>query len=162
MDTDQTNNKPSGLRPNRRGERRGGRKAGTPNKVTGSLKEAILLAAEAVGADGKGKDGLLGYLTSLARRHPAIFVPLLGRVLPLQIDQKTEQKAVVHYETLEERRAAMIAKGWSPASVAALEEAMEPKFLRDMREEERMRKENEGKLIEGSPENGGQERGEHE
>ena len=133
MDTNQTNNKASGLRPNRRGERRGGRKAGTPNKVTGSLKEAILLAAEAVGADGKGKDGLLGYLTSLARRHPAIFVPLLGRVLPLQIDQKTEQKPVVRYETVEERRAAMIAKGWHPSAVAALEEAMEPKFLRDMR-----------------------------
>jgi hypothetical protein len=46
----------------------------------------------------------------------------------------TEQKTVVHYETLEERRAAMIAKGWAPAAVAALEEAMEP--MRDMREEE--------------------------
>ena len=50
----------------------------------------------------------------------------------------------MHYETLEERRAAMIAKGWAPSAVAALEEAMEPKFLRDMRrEEERM------KVVEG-------------
>ena len=32
---------------------------------------------------------------------------------------------------------------WSPATLAALEEAMEPKFLRDMREES-MREENEG------------------
>jgi hypothetical protein len=75
-------------------------------------------------------------------------VPLLGRVLPLQIDQKTEQKAVVRYETVEERRAAMLAKGWHPTALAALEEAMEPKFLRDMREknmrEENMREENEG------------------
>ena len=49
------------------------------------------------------------------------------------------------YETLEERRAAMIAKGWAPSAVAALEEAMQPKFLRDMRrrEEERM------KVVEG-------------
>ena len=44
-------------------------------------------------------------------------------------------KTVVRYETVEERRQAMIAKGWSPAVLAALEEAMEPKFLRDMREE---------------------------
>ena len=50
----------------------------------------------------------------------------------------------------------MIAKGWAPSVLAALEEAMEPKFLRDMREEERMRKESEGQLIEGSPENDGQ------
>ena len=42
---------------------------------------------------------------------------------------------VVRYETVEERRAAMIAKGWSPTVLAAMEEAMEPKFLRDMREE---------------------------
>ena len=33
------------------------------------------------------------------------------------------------YETVEERRAAMIAKGWSPTVLAAMEEAMEPKFL---------------------------------
>jgi hypothetical protein len=75
--------------------------------------------------------------------HPAIFVPLLGRVLPLQIDQKTEQKTVVRYETVEERRAAMLAKGWAPSALAALEEAMEPKFLRDMRAEN-MREQNEG------------------
>jgi hypothetical protein len=43
---------------------------------------------------------------------------------------------MVRYETVEERRQAMIAKGWSPAVLAALEEAMEPKFLRDMREED--------------------------
>ena len=51
---------------------------------------------------------------------------------------------MVRYETVEERRAAMIAKGWAPSAVAALEEAMEPKFLRDMRrEKERM------KVVEG-------------
>src|SRR5271169_4230201 len=52
--------------------------------------------------------------------------------MPLQVNVRSEEKPVVHYETVEERRAAMIAAGWSPA---ALEEAMEPKFLRDMREE---------------------------
>jgi hypothetical protein len=35
----------------------------------------------------------------------------------------------------------MIAAGWSPEVLASLEEAMEPKFLRDMREEERLRAE---------------------
>jgi hypothetical protein len=33
----------------------------------------------------------------------------------------------------------MIAKGWSPAAVAALEEAMEPKFLRELKEKEELR-----------------------
>jgi hypothetical protein len=56
-------------------------------------------------------------------------------LIPFDVNQKTETKTVVRYETVEERRQAMIAKGWSPAVLAALEEAMEPKFLRDMREE---------------------------
>jgi hypothetical protein len=63
--------------------------------------------------------------------------------MPLQVNVKAEEKPVVRYETVEERRAAMLAKGWSPATFAALEEAMEPKFLRDMREEN-MREQNEG------------------
>ena len=65
------------------------------------------------------------------------FIPQLGKVMPIQIDAVagTETKSIVHYETVEERRAAMLAKGWSPAALAALEEAMEPNFLRDMREE---------------------------
>ena len=79
-----------------------------------------------------------------------------GKLIPLDVNAKVEEKPVVRYETVEERRAAMIAAGWSPTVLAALEEAMEPKFLRDMREEERMRKESEGQLIEGSPENDGQ------
>ena len=68
---------------------------------------------------------------------------LYGKLIPFDVNAKVEEKTIVHYETLEERRAAMIAKGWAPAAVAALEEAMEPKFLRDMREES-MREENEG------------------
>jgi hypothetical protein len=57
--------------------------------------------------------------------------------MPIQINAvaRTETKTVVHYETVEERRAAMLAKGWAPSTLAALEEAMEPKFLRDMRAE---------------------------
>jgi hypothetical protein len=59
-ESDQTN-KPSGLLPNKKGEGLGGRKKGTPNKVTQSLRQAILMAAEAVGSNGKGAGGLVGY-----------------------------------------------------------------------------------------------------
>ena len=61
-----------------------GRPAGAKNKVTTTLKEAILLAAEQVGEDGQGRDGLTGYLRSVAIAEPKAFCGLLGRVLPIQ------------------------------------------------------------------------------
>lgn len=66
----------------------GGRKAGTPNKFTTKLKDAILAAAEASGSNGKGKNGAIGYLTWLSRAEPAVFGRLLEKVMPLQIDVK--------------------------------------------------------------------------
>lgn len=62
--------------------RRGaGRPKGSPNKTTALLKDAILKAADKAG----GKDGLVGYLTSQARANPQSFLPLLGKVLPMQV-----------------------------------------------------------------------------
>ena len=134
-----------------KGNKVGGRKPGQPNLVSKDLKTLIREAAAEAGfvervpvcdAEGRptgrtelkfGKDGEAGYLKWLAANHPAVFGALYGRLIPLDINAKVEEKPVVHYETVEERRAAMIAKGWHPSAVAALEEAMEPKFLRDMR-----------------------------
>lgn len=64
----------------------GTRKRGVANKITRDLKEGIIDAAVAIGSDGNGKDGLVGYLTMLARKHPKYFAPLLGRLMPLQIN----------------------------------------------------------------------------
>ena len=59
----------------------GGRKKGTPNKTTALLKDAILKAAEEAG----GEHGLIGYLHVQAVNNPQSFLPLLGKVLPLQV-----------------------------------------------------------------------------
>ena len=64
----------------------GGRKKGTPNKTTALLKDAIIKAAEAHGADGTGEDDLEGYCFFLANQHPTSFATLLGKVLPMQIE----------------------------------------------------------------------------
>lgn len=58
-----------------------GRKKGVPNKTTALLKDAILQAAAAAG----GGDGLVGYLTTQATANPQSFLPLLGKVLPMQV-----------------------------------------------------------------------------
>lgn len=61
----------------KRGERRGGRKKGTPNKTTGALKDMILDALKNVGG--------VTYLERQALAEPKSFMLLLGRVLPLQV-----------------------------------------------------------------------------
>lgn len=60
---------------------KGGSRKGVPNKTTALLKDAILKAAEKAG----GKDGLIGYLTTQATDNPQSFLPLLGKVLPMQV-----------------------------------------------------------------------------
>ena len=62
-----------------------GRPKGAPNKTTAALKEAILIAAEEVGFDGAGEDGLTGYLRKVAMSDIKAFSGLLGKVLPMQI-----------------------------------------------------------------------------
>ena len=67
-----------------------GRKKGTPNKRTALLKDAIILAAQKAGHDvvGGGKktdDGLVKYLHYHAIENPNLFMPLVGKVLPMQL-----------------------------------------------------------------------------
>lgn len=62
-----------------------GKPVGAKSKTTKVLKDAILLAAEQVGFDGKGNDGLVGYLRRVASEDVKAFASLLGRVLPLQL-----------------------------------------------------------------------------
>lgn len=59
------------------GERRGGRQKGTPNRVTGALKDMILQALANVGG--------VEYLEKQADAQPGHFMSLVGRVLPLQV-----------------------------------------------------------------------------
>lgn len=59
------------------GRKTGGRKKGTPNKVTADVKRAILDAFETAGA--------ADYLAKVASEDPRTFCALLGKVLPLQV-----------------------------------------------------------------------------
>lgn len=65
---------PKGTRPPAAGK---GRVAGTPNKITGELKEMILQALSGVGG--------VAYLQEKAESHPGPFLSLVGKVLPMQV-----------------------------------------------------------------------------
>lgn len=62
-----------------KGYKTGGRKKGTPNKLTRDLREMILGAL----ADAGGRD----YLTEQAKTNPAAFLRLVGRLLPTQVSR---------------------------------------------------------------------------
>lgn len=55
----------------------GGRQKGTPNKVTGQLKEMILEALD--------KAGGVEYLLGQAHDNPTAFLTLVGKVLPMTV-----------------------------------------------------------------------------
>jgi hypothetical protein len=62
--------------------KRGGRKRGTPNAFSKEDKSAIIEAADRVGYDLNGKDGIFGYLRWLAECHTKVFVKIfLIRIL---------------------------------------------------------------------------------
>lgn len=108
----------SGLIPIKKGERRVGRKKGTPNKTTTLLKDAIIEASVRLGRDGKGKDGTVGYLMWLARIEPAVYGRMLEKILPMQLEVKDTTKKTY---TAEEARAALEERGLPvPQSLADL------------------------------------------
>jgi hypothetical protein len=72
-----------------------GRPKGGHNKTTTLLKEAIVMAAEAVGSDGAGKNGVVGYCEHLARNEPKAFAALMGKTIPLQVQGGGEDGAIV-------------------------------------------------------------------
>jgi hypothetical protein len=60
-----------------KGQKTGGRQKGTPNKLTGALKDMILSALD--------KAGGVDYLLTQADDNPTAFLTLVGKVLPLQV-----------------------------------------------------------------------------
>jgi hypothetical protein len=87
----------SGSKP---GERRSGRQKGTPNKITRTLKEAILLALEKAGGDG----GAVAYLRSQAKLSPGAFLALIGKILPLTFKGQIEGHLTCNVNYRRERR----------------------------------------------------------
>ena len=79
----------SGSKP---GERRGGRRKGTPNKVPSDLKRMILGALDGVGGE--------KYLMQQAIENPGPFMALIGKVLPttLASDPDNPPKQTVSVE----------------------------------------------------------------
>jgi hypothetical protein len=95
-----------------------GRAKGQRNRTTVMLKDAVLKAATLIGQDGKGKNGLTGYLMMLAVKERAVYARLLEKVLPMQLELK--DKTAPQY-TAEEAVARLRERGLPvPNSLLAL------------------------------------------
>jgi hypothetical protein len=91
----------------------GGRKKGTPNRYNSDFIQSILQAAEQVGSDGKGKDGVDGYLRMLAGENVAHFVGLLRQAAQNQVLPAKPENEVI-YATEQDFRQALLDRGVHP------------------------------------------------
>jgi hypothetical protein len=64
-----------------------GRPKGSKDRFGRDLKECILEAASRVGADGRGRGKLLGYLETCARQHRKQYLQVLSKLVPIQVRQ---------------------------------------------------------------------------
>jgi len=85
-------------RPAKKGERPGGRAKGTPNKVTRELKVMIEVALENAGG--------VEYLQRVAKKNPAAFLALVGKLLPKDINLKTPGGLIISVGIGDEARRA--------------------------------------------------------
>jgi hypothetical protein len=60
------------------------------------LRTLILDAAAAIGMDGSGRDGLLGYLKFAASTYPKQYLQVISKVLPLQVDSHSTVNVIEH------------------------------------------------------------------
>jgi hypothetical protein len=78
-----------------------GRKKGVPNKNTALIRDMIAQALDEAGG--------VEYLTSVAQSHPAPFLALVGKVLPVQLTGADGGPIEHSHATKEQRDAAVAA-----------------------------------------------------
>jgi hypothetical protein len=79
-----------------RGRKTGGRKAGTPNQVTATLRDMILEALS--------NSGGVAYLTRQAEDNPTAFLALIGKILPMQVSNEGDGSVTVIFHSGVPRR----------------------------------------------------------
>jgi hypothetical protein len=130
-----TNPTGQGLKSAKKGEHRGGRVAGVPNRFPQELKQAMLDAVSEVGEvneeplldkDGNptgmtrltatGKDGLKGYLKWAAVHRANAFLPQLGRIMA----DKRQDRAEDRHPLCNRRRLVGCSRSRSGMTIGAL------------------------------------------
>jgi hypothetical protein len=88
--------------------------------MTRLIKDAVVEAAEKVGEDLHGKNGLVGYLRRLAIHYPETFAGLIGRCIPLQVTGPGDGPIEVTEMSVEEAREQLRQRGIDLGNVTLL------------------------------------------
>lgn len=91
-----------GARYQRGHAKTGGRQKGTPNRLTAEIKETIIQAFTELGADGRGKEGLKGFIKKIGREDLKTSGMLLRAILPMQVNASISTSVNVKYKSLQE------------------------------------------------------------
>jgi hypothetical protein len=96
----------SGLIPIKPGEVRGSRK-GIPNKMTTTVKDAIAAVADKLG----GIEGLYKWVKKNKGNEYAFWTSIYPRLLPLQVNVRSEHTETKVYKTVAELRIELLGRG---------------------------------------------------
>jgi hypothetical protein len=89
-------------------------------KNVSTLAEALIFAAQQVGEDNRGRNGVAGYLCRMARTEPKLFCSFLIGVMGSAVAKGDEKPgALVPYETVEEAEERMREVGLTPEGLRA-------------------------------------------
>jgi hypothetical protein len=94
----------------------GGRRVGTFNKNTVTVKDTIAMAAERIG----GVDRLVTWINESPENERLFWTQMYLRLLPLQINTKVERTDTVVYKTVEDFRVALIERGIPEENIKSL------------------------------------------
>jgi hypothetical protein len=82
------------------------------SRLSNRLAGAVISAAEGLGSDGQGRDGLRGYLLFLARKYPVQFLTWLIKMARAQLLKRPR------------RRSRTSNDGWTPERQIAINEGI--------------------------------------
>jgi hypothetical protein len=133
-----------GGKPFKKGEPHVGRKAGVPNKLSRQLKDAIIFGME---HSIHSKDGTVeSYMTTVADKRMDLMVPLAGKLLPLLINARTAITNKIVYQSVEEVKLALIAKGMPAEKVDLLLPTKAPTPVPVLDDQEQYRRDRDASL----------------
>jgi hypothetical protein len=84
------------MEPKQRRSKTGGRRAGTPNRITGAMREAVQVVYNDMGGHAA--------FTRWAKKNKTEFYRIASKLIPVEIKDTSDKRVTVVIDSLSERR----------------------------------------------------------